>query len=106
MPEAVLVTGGAGFIGSHACKALARAGFLPVTFDNLSAGHADAVRFGPLVVGDVRDAGAVAAALQAHGARAVIHFAASAYVGDSRPRPMWASRCRILRNTIPTTSAA
>lgn len=80
---AVLVTGGAGFIGSHTCKALAARGLLPVTLDNLSTGHADAVRFGPLVRADVRDAGAVAAALREHGCAAVIHFAASAYVGES-----------------------
>jgi UDP-arabinose 4-epimerase len=54
----VLVTGGAGFIGAHACKALAEAGALPIAFDNLSTGHADAVRWGPLVRGDVRDRGA------------------------------------------------
>lgn len=83
----VLVTGGAGYIGSHACKALKRAGFNPVTFDNLSTGHADAVRFGPLVQGDVRDAVAVAAALRDHDARAIIHFAASAYVGESMRDP-------------------
>lgn len=83
----VLVTGGAGYIGSHACKALKLAGFNPVAFDNLSTGHADAVRFGPLVQGDVRDAGAVAAALRGHDARAIIHFAASAYVGESMRDP-------------------
>ncbi|MEO5613317.1 MAG: UDP-glucose 4-epimerase GalE [Cypionkella sp.] len=84
---AVLVTGGAGFIGSHACKALKSAGLTPVAFDNLSTGHARAVRFGPLVQGDVRDAGAVAAALREHDARAIIHFAASAYVGESMRDP-------------------
>ena len=77
----VLVTGGAGFIGSHACKALSRAGFLPVSFDNLSTGHADAVRWGPLVVGDVRDTRALERAFDAYDVRAVVHFAASAYVG-------------------------
>ena len=84
---AVLVTGGAGFIGSHACKALKAAGYTPVSFDNLSTGHANSVRFGPFVRGDVRDAGAVAAALQDHDARAIIHFAASAYVGESMRNP-------------------
>jgi UDP-arabinose 4-epimerase len=81
------VTGGAGFIGSHACKALAQAGFLPVAFDNLTTGHRDAVRFGPFVWGDVRDARAVEAALHDHRAEAVIHFAASAYVGESMVDP-------------------
>ncbi|WP_103257244.1 UDP-glucose 4-epimerase GalE [Tabrizicola aquatica] len=84
---AILVTGGAGFIGSHTCKALARAGFLPVAFDNLSTGHRDAVRFGPLVPGDVRDSAAVERAIKAHSAEAVIHFAASAYVGESMANP-------------------
>lgn len=83
----VLVTGGAGFIGSHACKALAAAGALPVVFDNLSTGHADAVRFGPLVRDDVRDASAVTAALRDHRIEAVMHFAASAYVGESVVQP-------------------
>ncbi|RAZ83763.1 UDP-glucose 4-epimerase GalE [Cereibacter johrii] len=87
MPDTILVTGGAGFIGSHTCKALRRAGYRPVSFDNLSTGHADAVRFGPLVQGDVRDPRAVEAALRAHDARAVIHFAASAYVGESMADP-------------------
>lgn len=84
---AILVTGGAGFIGSHTCKALARAGFLPVAFDNLSTGHRDAVRFGPFVPGDVRDSRAVEQAIRLHGAEAVIHFAASAYVGESMANP-------------------
>ena len=84
---AILVTGGAGFIGSHACKALAQAGFLPVAFDNLSTGHRDAVRYGPLVPGDVRDAGGVERVLRHYRAEAVIHFAASAYVGESMVNP-------------------
>ncbi|HEX9858813.1 MAG TPA: NAD-dependent epimerase/dehydratase family protein, partial [Paracoccaceae bacterium] len=83
----ILVTGGAGFIGSHACKALAEAGVLPVAYDNLSTGHADAVRFGPLVRGDVRDRGALEAALASHRIDAVMHFAASAYVGESVTDP-------------------
>jgi UDP-arabinose 4-epimerase len=83
----ILVTGGAGFIGSHACKALKSEGYLPITFDNLSTGHADAVRFGPLVRGDVRDAALVANTLKAHGCVAVIHFAASTYVGESMTNP-------------------
>ena len=83
----VLVTGGAGFIGSHACKALARAGYQPVAFDNLSTGHADAVRWGPLVRGDVRDRGDLVRAMTAHGVGAVLHFAALAYVGHSVADP-------------------
>ncbi len=83
----ILVTGGAGFIGSHACKALQKAGYTPVTFDNLTTGHAGHVRWGPLVQGDVRDAAAVEQALRQHQATAVIHFAASAYVGESMADP-------------------
>lgn len=81
--NAVLVTGGAGYIGSHACKALKMAGYLPITFDNLSTGHSDAARFGPLIIGDVRDSSAVTEAIRNHGVVAIIHFAASAYVGES-----------------------
>jgi UDP-arabinose 4-epimerase len=87
MSQSVLVTGGAGYIGSHACKALARAGYVPVTYDNLSRGHRHAVRWGPLVEGDVGDRAAVAAALRAHQAVAVMHFAAFAYVGESGSDP-------------------
>jgi UDP-arabinose 4-epimerase len=82
-----LVTGGAGYIGSHACKALAEAGYVPVTYDNLSRGHRHAVRWGPLVEGDVGDRAAVVAALAAHQAVAVMHFAAFAYVGESGTDP-------------------
>ncbi len=87
MSGTVLVTGGAGYVGSHACKALAKAGFLPVTFDSLERGHADAVRWGPLVRGDILDRAAVAAALAEHRPIAVVHFAAYAYVGESVERP-------------------
>lgn len=83
----ILVTGGAGFIGSHACKALRQAGYMPVTFDNLSTGHADAVKWGPLVHADVRDQAALSTAIRSHGIKAVMHFAASAYVGESVARP-------------------
>jgi UDP-glucose-4-epimerase GalE len=83
----VLVTGGAGYIGSHSAKALARAGFEPIVFDNLCAGHEWAVRWGPLVSGDLADRDAVAAALKAHSVAAVIHFAAHAYVGESVRAP-------------------
>jgi UDP-arabinose 4-epimerase len=86
MPS-VLVTGGAGYVGSHACKALAAAGFTPVAFDNLSQGHRRAVRWGPLEVGDITDARALRQAAQRHGCRAMLHFAAHAYVGESMAAP-------------------
>lgn len=84
----ILVTGGAGFIGAHSCKALAEAGYLPVVIDNLSTGHADNVRWGPLVAADLRDGDAVLSALKAHRIQGILHFAASAYVGDSVSDPL------------------
>lgn len=83
----VLVTGGAGFIGAHACKALAEVGALPVVYDNLSTGNVDSVRWGPLVRGDVRDRGALASALKQFRITTIMHFAASAYVGESVQNP-------------------
>lgn len=87
MKPGVLVTGGAGFIGAHACKWLAEAGARPIVLDNLSTGHADAVKWGPLVRADVRDRDAVAKALRDHRVQTVMHFAASAYVGQSMQDP-------------------
>lgn len=83
----VIVTGGAGYIGSHACKSLAAAGYLPVAVDNLSTGHADAVKWGPLEQLDVRETGALAEVLARYGGGPVMHFAASAYVGESVAAP-------------------
>ena len=94
----VLVTGGAGYIGSHACKALNRAGFRVVVFDNLSAGHRDAVRYGELVEGDTGDVAAVRAALRRHGIFAVMHFAALLDVGESVREPL-----RYYRNNVNGT---
>ena len=87
MSDAILVTGGAGYVGSHACKALAGAGYRPVVYDNLSRGHREAVRWGPLIEGDLHDTDQVAAALQTHRVTAVMHFAAYAYVGESVGEP-------------------
>ena len=87
LPQRILVTGGAGYIGSHFCKALAQAGRVPVVYDNLSRGHADAVKWGPLVQGDLRDRGHLRAALEEHRIEAVVHFAALAYVGESVTEP-------------------
>ncbi|HEY1454764.1 MAG TPA: UDP-glucose 4-epimerase GalE [Roseiarcus sp.] len=83
----VLVTGGVGFIGSHVCKCLNRAGFTPVSFDNLSAGHSDCAHWGPLVVGDIRDRDALVETLQRWTPLAVIHLAGAAYVGESVEHP-------------------
>src|SRR5690348_2793414 len=85
--ETILVTGGAGYIGAHACKALAEAGYAPVAFDDLSLGYRKAVRWGPLVVGDVRDRAALAAAMREHRVAAVIHFAALIEAGRSVSQP-------------------
>jgi UDP-arabinose 4-epimerase len=83
----VLVTGGAGFIGSHTCKQLAAHDFEPVTFDNLSTGNRQSVQWGPLVESDILDTVALVDAIEKFDAQAVIHFAASAYVGDSVREP-------------------
>ncbi len=85
--QAVLVTGGAGYIGSHACKALKRAGFLPVTYDNLSTGWRDAVKFGPLVEGELEDGARLDAAFSEYAPVAVMHFAALSDVGQSMREP-------------------
>jgi len=87
MADKVLVTGGAGYIGAHACKALARAGFVPVAFDNLSTGWREAVKFGPLVQGDLMDRATVDAAFAEHRPVAVMHFAALSLVGESMKDP-------------------
>jgi UDP-glucose-4-epimerase GalE len=79
---AILVTGGAGYIGSHCCRVLAAAGFHPVAYDNLSTGHRNFVT-GSLVVGDLLDKAALDAAFAQHDIIAVMHFAASSLVGES-----------------------
>jgi UDP-glucose-4-epimerase GalE len=83
----VLVTGGAGYIGSHTTKALRRAGYQVVVFDNLSAGHREAVLEAPLIVGDIRDTEAVRRAIRDSGAIAVVHFAARLIVFESMDDP-------------------
>jgi UDP-arabinose 4-epimerase len=83
----VIVTGGAGYIGSHSCKALAKMGFLPVTYDNLITGHEWAVRWGPLERGDILDGQRLREVIAAYRPSAVLHFAAFAYVGESVSAP-------------------
>jgi UDP-arabinose 4-epimerase len=83
----VLVTGGAGYIGSHACKALALAGYTPVAYDNLVYGHPWAVRWGPLEEGDIGDRNRLDTVLEQYRPAAVMHFAAYAYVGESVTDP-------------------
>ena len=94
----VLVTGGAGYIGSHAAKALHRAGYRVVVFDNLVAGHREAVKYGELVEGDVADVAAVRRALRGHDVFAVMHFAAFLDVGESVREP-----ARYYRNNVVGT---
>jgi UDP-arabinose 4-epimerase len=83
----VLVAGGAGYIGSHACKALSRAGYLPVTYDNLVYGHEWAVRWGPFEHGDILDRERLDQVLSLYKPHAVMHFAAFTYVGESVSDP-------------------
>ncbi len=83
----VMVCGGAGYIGSHVAKALARAGHAPIVFDNFSKGHDWAVRYGPLVRGDLLDSSALSAALREHSIEAVVQLAGSINVGESMQNP-------------------
>jgi UDP-glucose-4-epimerase GalE len=83
---AILVTGGAGYIGAHCCRALAAAGYDPVVFDNFSTGHRGFVT-GALVTGDLKDKASLAQAFVQHDIVAVMHFAASSLVGESVADP-------------------
>ena len=84
----ILVTGGAGYIGSHACKALASKGYQPVAYDNLSRGNRWTVKWGPLEEGDIRDEMRLREVLHRYQPVAVMHFAALAYVGESVEQPL------------------
>ncbi len=83
----VLVTGGAGYIGSHACKALKAAGFVPVTYDNLVTGWEDAVKFGPFERGDLMDRARLDEVFARYRPVAVMHFAALSQVGEAMSQP-------------------
>jgi UDP-arabinose 4-epimerase len=85
--DAVLLVGGAGYIGSHAAKYLSRQGYLPVVYDDLSRGHREAVKWGPLEVGDIADGRRLIEVMTRHRPVAVMHFAAFAYVGESVTDP-------------------
>ena len=87
-PEAILVVGGAGYIGAHVCKALAQAGRRPITLDNLSTGHADFVRWGPLIQTDITDTATIRTTLAEHAIKTVIDLAASIEVGESVRDPL------------------
>ena len=94
----VLVTGGAGYIGSHTAKTLAREGFEPLVLDNLSTGHRSAVKWGPFVDGDIGDRDLLRRVFREHDVAAVVHFAASAYVGESVLDPR-----KYFRNNVANT---
>jgi UDP-glucose-4-epimerase GalE len=96
----ILVTGGAGYIGSHVCKALSAKGYLPITYDNLSRGNRWAVRWGPLEEGDIADGGRVRALLEKYDPVALMHFAAYAYVGESMQRPLDYYRNNVADTTV------
>ena len=87
MGNNILVTGGAGYIGAQTCKALYKAGYTPVTIDNLVYGHRSAVRWGPFVEGDLADEELLCQVMHEYKVQAVMHFAAYAYVGESVQSP-------------------
>lgn len=91
----ILVTGGAGYIGSHACKVLSASGYIPITFDSLVTGWQQAVKFGPFEQGDLLDAARVAEVFATHKPDAVMHFAALSQVGESFEQP-----ARYWRNNV------
>lgn len=98
MSFSVLVTGGAGYIGSHACKALAKAGYQPVCYDDLSHGHRRAVRWGPLVEGSIADAACLDQAFARYRPRVIMHFAGLMVAGESVREP-----ARYYRNNVVGT---
>ncbi len=106
--DKVLVSGGAGYIGSHACKAIKKAGFEPVTFDNLSTGWASAVKFGPFEHGDVLDRLRLDEVFAKHEPIAVMHFAARSQVGEAMrdPGTYWRENITGALNLIEASVAA
>ncbi|WP_170588162.1 UDP-glucose 4-epimerase GalE [Ruegeria arenilitoris] len=104
----ILVTGGAGYIGSHACKALAKAGYVPVTYDNLVTGWQDAVKFGPFEQGDLLDRARLDQVFAKYQPAAVMHFAALSQVGEamSEPGRYWRNNVTGSLNLIEAAVAA
>ncbi|MCH9627676.1 MAG: UDP-glucose 4-epimerase [Chlamydiales bacterium] len=94
----IIVTGGAGYIGSHVAKQLAQSDFLPICLDNLSTGYREAVKWGPLEVGDLQDKAFVSKVLTSYKPLAVMHFAASCYVNESEKKPY-----KYYKNNVLTT---
>jgi UDP-arabinose 4-epimerase len=86
--QPILVTGGAGFIGAHTCKALAAYGLHPIAFDNLSRGHREMVQWGPFVQGDILQPADLDRAFERYQPKSIVHFAALAYVGESVAQPL------------------
>lgn len=108
MADHILVTGGAGYIGSHACKALQAAGYVPVTFDNLVTGWEEAVKFGPFEQGDLLNRARLDEVFAKWKPVAVMHFAALSQVGESMKEPgkYWLNNVMGSLNLIEAATAA